>query len=66
MINQDAKNPVPPVTHTLPLSPSISLSLSQWRWIAQMAEYREFLYIYISSTLIKKNSTVKKLIKKII
>jgi hypothetical protein len=29
MINHEAKYPVPPVTHTVPLSPSISLSLSK-------------------------------------
>ena len=29
MIKHEAKYPVPPVTHTVPLSPSISLSLSK-------------------------------------
>jgi hypothetical protein len=33
MIKHEAKYPVPPVTHTVPLSPSISLSLSnEFEW----------------------------------
>ena len=51
MINQDAKNPVPPVTHTLPLSPSISLSLSLSLSLNEDESHKwqsiESFYIYI-------------------